>query len=77
MMIFPLVKFYILFSDIFPYYQDDVDAPVLSGRRRLSIRNPPPGSTSKLDSRSLYFRYINLSLMERTVYLLVFYIYIR
>ena len=77
MMIFPLVKFYILFSDIFPNYKDDVDTPVFSGCSRLSIRHPPPGSESKLDSRSLYFRYINLSFMERTVYLLVFYIYIR
>ena len=76
-MIFPPVKFYTLFSDIFSNYKDDVDAPVFSGRGRLSIRHPPPRSASKLDSWSKSLRYINLSFMEWTIYLLVFNIYIR
>ena len=52
---------FLLVAGILAGYQKTLDAPITGWCCRLSICGSSAGSTCKLDSRSLYLRYSNLS----------------
>ena len=64
-------------ADFLTSYPAITDSPIICGRSCLSIRHSSFGPASKLDSQSKNLRYINLSFMGWTVYILVHHCYIR